>query len=190
MTQLALRAKLDHARSYWRAVLAAEGGLWTLAAVLTAFVLCFHVDRMLVLSKEARLGVWALLGILFSGFLIFLVLRPLLQPRPEEEIAVMVEREYPDLRERLLSAVEFSHLSDEQRRGVSAALLDDVQAEAERHAGGLNFLRAFKPLGVLRASTGFALALLLLGLHLVFAGPAFARFFDRMRMSDAPVWRD
>src|SRR4051794_16729315 len=188
MTQLALRAKLDHARSYWRAVLAAEGGLWTLAAVLTAFVLCFHVDRMLVLSKEARVGVWAALGILFSGFLIYLVLRPLLQPRPEEEIAVMVEREYPDLRERLLSAVEFAHLPEEHRRGVSASLLEDVQAEAERQAGGLNFQRAFKPTGMLRAGTGFGLAILFLGLHLLFAGPAFGRFVERMGMSDKPVW--
>ncbi|HTE19083.1 MAG TPA: DUF4175 family protein, partial [Armatimonadota bacterium] len=181
---------MDRARSYWRALLAGEGGLWSFAALLTAFLFCFHVDRWLVLSMEARIGAWAVLGVIFSVCTILLVLRPLLQPLPAEQVAVVVERRYPQLRERLLAAVEFANARPEQIRGVSQALLEDLKAEAEREAGPLNFLKAFKLRGLARSGLTLGLAVLLLGFHLLLAGPAFARFLSRMAGSNLPVWRD
>ena len=73
MAQMALQSlqsKVDRARSYWRALMASEGSLWTMAAVVLVFVLFFHVDRLLVLSVEARVGVWAILGLLFTCLMI------------------------------------------------------------------------------------------------------------------------
>ncbi|MFN3648840.1 MAG: DUF4175 family protein [Armatimonadota bacterium] len=190
MTQMALNARLDRARSYWRALLAAEGTLWTTAVLLAAFLVCFHLDRWLVFPMRVRLAVWAVLGVLFSGLFLFLILRPLLQRRSPEEIAVLVERKYPQLRERLLSAVEFRGLTPEQRQGMSAALLHDLEREAEQEAGGLNFQAAFARTGLMRSATGLGVVLLALLLHVVAAGPAFSAFLQRMALMNTPVWRD
>jgi len=190
MVQMALSTKLSRARSYWKTLLAAEGALWTAAALLGVFLLCFHADRWLVLPVETRVRVWLGMGVLLVALLAALVLRPLLKPRSEEELAILVERRYPQLRERLLSAVEFSRAPAEQLRGVSTTLLDDLRQEAERETASLRFERAFRPLGVMRSGVGLGGMLLLLALHLVFAGPAFAAFLSRMALNNTPVWRD
>lgn len=190
MVQMALRAKVDRARSYWRTLLAAEGGFWTLAVLLAAFVLCFHVDRLLALSIEGRIGAWSVLGVLFSAGVIFLILRPVLKPITSDLVATMVERHFPHLRERLLSAIEFSEADPNHLRGVSPTLLSDLRTEAEREAGGLDFQKAFQLKPLARAALTLAFAALLLGLHAAFAPQAFGRFIERMALMHKPVWRD
>jgi hypothetical protein len=190
MAQMALHAKVDRARSYWRALLAAEGGLWTLGALLAGFLLCFYVDRQLALSVEARIGAWALLGTLFSVLFLLLVVRPVLRRLPAEEVAATVERRYPQLRERLLAAVEFGGAAPAATLGVSQTLIGDVQAEAERETAGLDFRSAFDLRRVSRSVGGFALAIVLLGLQFALAPQAFGRFLERMALMHKPVWRD
>lgn len=190
MVQMALRAKVDRARSYWRALLAAEGGFWTLGALLAAFLLCFHLDRVLALSIQGRIIAWALLGVLFSAGVIWLVLRPVLKPLSPEQVATMVERQYPHLRERLLSAIEFSGAEPSKLQGVSPTLLRDLQQEAEREAGPLDFRRAFGLRGMGRAGLVLSIVGVLLALHVLFAPNAFGRFLERMALMHKPVWRD
>jgi hypothetical protein len=190
MSEMALTAKVNRARSYWRALLAAEGTLWTIAGLLAMFLVLFHIDRWLVLTLEARAAAWAVLGVALTAALIWLVLKPVLQPRSPEEVAVMVERRFPQLEERLLSAVEFANLPEAHRRGMSRALVEDLQKEAEHEASGIQFERAFRLNGVGRSGTAFGLTVFLLGLHLIFAGPAFAAFLSRMALNNTPVWRD
>lgn len=190
MVQMALRAKVDRARSYWRGLLAMEGGFWTLAALLGAFLLCFHVDRALALSIEARIGAWSVLGVLFSAGVIFLVVRPLLKPLSSETVATMVERRFPQLRERLLSAVEFSEADPKYRQGISPVLLDDLLRDAEREAGPLNFKSAFDMRRLGKATVILAFVGALLGMHAAFAPNAFGRFLERMALMHKPVWRD
>src|SRR5437899_2566772 len=55
MVELALRTKLTRARRYWAVLDALEGAGWVLFALATAALLCFYLDRALVLSPEARL---------------------------------------------------------------------------------------------------------------------------------------
>lgn len=190
MVQMALRAKVDRARSYWRTLHATEGGFWTFAALLGAFVLCFHVDRALALSIEARIAAWSALGLLFSAGVIFLVVRPLLKPLSAETVATMVERRYPQLRERLLSAVEFAESDPKYRQGISPTLLDDLIREAEREAGSLDFKSAFDLRRLGKATLALAMVGLLLVLHVLFAPNAFGRFLERMALMHKPVWRD
>ena len=57
--QAALNSRLDSARNYWRSLLAGEGALWTTAALVTAFLVCFHLDRWLVFPLQARIAAWA-----------------------------------------------------------------------------------------------------------------------------------
>ncbi len=190
MVSTTLQAKLDRARGYWRALLAVEGWLWTVAAVLVAFLCCFHADRWLVLSLQGRVTAWCVLAALGLAGTLYLVLRPLIAPRPAEDVAVMVERRFPQLRERLLSAVEFARLPRERLEGVSSTLLGDLQADAEREAAVLNFQAAFDTRGIGRAATSLAVVLLVLGIHVLLAGPAFGAFLSRMALQNTPVWRD
>ena len=66
MVEMALTAKVNRARSYWRALLAAEGTLWTIAGLL-AIVTGLIVAGVLVgsdASAELAAGLrlpWALL---------------------------------------------------------------------------------------------------------------------------------
>ncbi len=187
MAQMALRTKIEHAREYWRALILGEGLLWTTGAVVFLFTLGFYVDRTSPLSVEARLGYWTLLGVAFLALLIALALRPYLSRHSAETVATRVERRYPHLRERLLSAVEFSSSSVE---GFSPALLEDIQKDAQSVAGGLDFRAAFARDGLRRSATAFAMVAGFVVLHLLFAGPAFGRYVERMGLSNKPVFRD
>src|SRR3569833_214633 len=190
MAQMALRTKVDRARSYWRGLLAAEGALWTAGLLLLLFLLVFHVDRWFVLSVEARVGAWTLLGALFSAGMILRVIRPLLKPISEERIATMVERRFPELRERLLTAVEFSKEPEERLAGGSSTLLSDLHTDAERHTSALDFRAAFQRRNLYRSGMVLGGSLLLVLFHLVFLGPAFGAFLSRMALNNTPVWRD
>src|SRR5436190_1221887 len=110
MAQLALDRKLLGVRDHWRALLLAEGCLWAGAAFAAAFLACFHLDRLFVLSVEARMAAWAVLLLLSALTAGLAGLLPAMRSRSPRWLASAVERRYPHLRERLLAAVELAGL--------------------------------------------------------------------------------
>jgi len=190
MTQLVLQSKLNGARWFWRAVLIGEGLLVVATALTAIFLACFYADCYFVLSREARGHAWQLLEAVGGLLSLAFALPALLRPRSATEIAALVEQRFPQLGERLLSAVEFAQHRSERTDGVSPAMIERLQQDAERAAASLDFRRAIRSPGMPRAATAFVLALLLLALHVWLAGPAFATFLARMSGSDVPVWRD
>src|SRR5207245_797868 len=115
---------------------------WSLALLFASGLLCFHMDRLLVLSPQARVlwGVGTLgLTVVAAAGRAWLSFRR--QP-DDRSVALRMERRHPDLGERLLSAVELDRLPEEERQRFSQGLLAAVQAEAQRAASGLDFRRA------------------------------------------------
>ena len=192
MVQIALRTKLDRARSYWRALAAVEGLGWTAGIMVIAALLCFYVDHNLILTAKQRVGAWALGGVLLAAAMFFLVIRAFQRPRSDEQIATLVEKRYPQLGERLLSTVEFSHTTNPAERGLSAAMIEALGNETANATQNLDFRTAFAKEGIKRSVTGFGVTLLVFGIHLAVMPNAMGAFFQRMLhpFADIPVWRD
>ena len=77
-TGITLRRKLGAVRLWWRATRILSGLTWALSAVILLALICYHSDRLLVLSSHAR-EMWRT-GIEVSALLllVLVLLRPLL----------------------------------------------------------------------------------------------------------------
>src|SRR5262249_48752072 len=117
MVDLALRHKLERARAHWVSLVGVEGIAWTVAFLAVAALVCFHLDWNLALTAYQRIACWAAGGGLLAACLLWLVALPCLRPRSDETVAARVEQRYPNLGERLLSAVELGRIADPAARG-------------------------------------------------------------------------
>ena len=82
MVDLALRHKIERARTHWLSLVGVEGVAWTAAALGIAALLCFHIDWNWALTAHQRIGCWAMGGALLAACLALLVALPCLRPRP------------------------------------------------------------------------------------------------------------
>ena len=186
-----IRRKLAAARQWWRTTRVLSGLGWTVAAIVVLSLICYHADSRLVLSASAREG-WRL-GIAAAGgiLLCIAVLRSLLRPLPDAVVAAHVEQKYPDLRERLLTAVDLSpslaaaggSLSSGFSRSMTSALLEETQ----KAAAPLNFRRAVNLAPLRRAGLAAMAMLLLLAVEAGMAPDAFANWLHRMRDPRADI---
>jgi hypothetical protein len=117
-------------------------GLARVALVLAAFVVgTLVLDVLLDLPTAFRLVLLAG-GVAALGWAaVRLLVRPLARVADDDAVALRVEREFPDLRDELISAVQLSRLRPEQRAYQSTALVREVIAGAATRAGGLDFAR-------------------------------------------------
>jgi len=190
MTQIALQSRLERTRIFWRFMLTLEGLLRIGAVCLLLFVACFYLDRQLVLSLEARVHAWQVLAAVAVIGLGWWVLRPVLRRRSVAEMAALVERRFPQLGERLLSAVEFAQAAPGRLTGTSPAMGERLREDAEDASSRLDFRRAIRPDGLLRARLLVAVSALVLALHIWLGGPAFGAYLSRMPLINTPVLHD
>lgn len=192
MVDLALRTKLGRARRYWALLDAVAGAGWLLVVLLLAALLCFHLDRLLVLSPAARVAWLAFCGVLVVGGGAWWIGLPLLRRRTDESVAVRVERRYPDLGERLLSTVELAEETEARRAGISTSMIGALASETTRLAAPLRFESAFGLNGVALAGGLAALMTGLVLLHQMLLPDAMRAWW--LRMTDpyggVPVYRD
>jgi hypothetical protein len=192
MVDIALGTKLRRARRYWALLDAVAGAGWLLAACLAAAVLCFHVDRILVLSPAVREGLNAtalVLALVGAGLLIAL---PLARRRTDEAVATRVERRFPDLGERLLSTVELAHAPEAHRTGISAGMVRALATETAKLAAPLRFETAFGA-GAPAIGVGFAALMTAIALlHVQIMPEAMRAWWLRMTnpYGGVPVYRN
>src|SRR5436305_15212524 len=98
MVDLALRHKIERARTHWLSLVGVEGVAWTAAALGIAALLCFHVDWNWALTAHQRIGCWAIGGGLTAGRLAVRPSRPCPPPRPNGARAARVDPPGPHLR--------------------------------------------------------------------------------------------
>lgn len=192
MVDFILRTKLRRARRYWAVLDTLAGAGWLLAGLLLAALLCFHLDRLLVLSPAVRVGWLVALGMLLAGGGLALLLIALLRRRPDPVVAARVERRYPELEERLLSTVELAAAPEAHRAGISPGMIGALALETSRVAAPLRFEAAFGLNGLAMAGGALAFALALLVLHQTLLPEAFAAWWQRMARPYAgiPVHRN
>ncbi|HZP84069.1 MAG TPA: DUF4175 family protein [Chthonomonadaceae bacterium] len=185
-----LQQKLAATRRWWRATRLLGGLAWMVCVVVALGLVCFHLDRALVLSAGARQA-WRIgIGLAGLGTLLLVLLRFVLRPLPDKTVAVAVERRYPLLRERLLTLIDLAPAlaaSGAHAASFSVPMVSSLAAETERDAADLDFRRAvsLRPLRVAALTALFTL--ILLALHLALAPEAFAVWLRRMASPYADI---
>lgn len=125
-----------------------HGSAWVLSALAASAALYFLADRLLHLPQAVRLLVSAGLGVYLAVGLQRRVLYPLRKAIALRDMAIAYERRFPELRERLVSALEFQDLlrrDDPGLRNQSRAMLEAVLHEAQDAAVQLPHERLLDP---------------------------------------------
>jgi len=156
-----IRARLDSLRRRIAAALALEGGARVAGILLLAVALSFLLDRVFHLEVAARavilLAALAALGWVSWRF----VVRRLRRLPGEDPLAIAVEARYPDLSDRLISALQLARETDPERYGMSPQLIADAVHGVVEPVKHLDFGRI---LATGRVARRTALGLVALGL--------------------------
>ncbi|MCA9068247.1 MAG: hypothetical protein KDA84_04955, partial [Planctomycetaceae bacterium] len=122
------------------ALLRGLGRLIFVGAVLCGLGLL--ADWLWILPQSVRWG-WLAVTVTALGFTLWAaVLRPVFRKFTMAELAAIVETEYPELGERLTSAVEFSNPNTPEEHKGSALMREYLEAETLSSTHHLNFSRS------------------------------------------------
>jgi hypothetical protein len=156
-----IRARLDALRRRIAAALALEGGARVAGVLLAAVAASFLLDRVFRLEVAAR-AVILLAGLLAIGFVLWrFLLRRLGRLPGEDPLAIAVEARYPELSDRLISALQLARVADPERYGMSPQLIEDAVHSVAEPVKSLDFGRI---LATGRVARRAALGLLALGI--------------------------
>lgn len=122
---------------------AVDGMAWVSAAVLLAVLITLAIDSSFWLAQDMRAVQLLSLLIVIGAIAWYFMLRPLRVPLEASQLAMLVERRFPELRSRLVSAVEFATVpvsTDAAPR--SPVMMDLIVRQATRQAADLPFRQA------------------------------------------------
>lgn len=181
-----LYAKLWRLRQALRFRLAGEGLAWVLVVLVAGVFGTLAVDYTLRLDERVlRLIV---LGLAVAGVCAVIwsqLLRPLYVAMTPEALALLVERAYPQLEDRLAGAVGFAA---GRTAGVSAALVARMGDEARHAAAAMNFNRVVERRRLHRVALIALASVMLLGGFTVWKSGIMRRWFQRnVLLADAAV---
>lgn len=167
-----LQRQLARLRSRYLLFGVGKALLWVAALVLLFFVL----DRWLRLPTPIRLlHTLATVGV-GAYALVHFVRYPLSRRFSEVDLAQWLEHTYPDLHQRLVSAVQLHGVPDAGLRNQSRAMIDALWRETAERAGTLRLDSLFDNRALRRVLAG-ALALLLVLVSGAMLAPQSARVF-------------
>src|SRR5579862_3116600 len=190
-----LRQKLAATRRWWRTTRLLNGLAWAVSIVVLMGLICYHWDAHWTLNTRGR-ELWRLVIVgAGGGALLLMGLRALLVRLPDMRLAADVERRYPVLRERLLTALDLVPALSVAGGAplppnvstFSPALTGAVVEEARRLSDDLDFRRAVSLRPLRRSLLTLVLTLVLLALHVALAGPAFANWMRRITDPQADI---
>ena len=129
--------RLSSLRVALRGNLVGRGLALVIIAAVTAVFFSFVVDRQLDMSLSQRVLIMTIV-LAAVGYVAWrFVLRPLRVPMNSTELALVLEKHYPELNDRLISTLEFSG-ADVAEVGASEALVRKVAEQANALADGLD----------------------------------------------------
>ncbi|MFW6133926.1 MAG: hypothetical protein ACOC8F_08525, partial [Planctomycetota bacterium] len=172
-----LRGKLRALRVALRLRLAAEGACWLLLALIAAVFATLAIDYTLRLDERILrmiVAAVALGGV--SGVAWLQLLRPLGVEMPPRDLSLLVERRYPQLEDRLASAVAFARGAGADTSGGMLARMFD---EARRLACPLDFNGVIERRRARRVGLLALAGTMLLAGFTVWQAPVMRRWFQR-----------
>lgn len=152
-----IRRKLGKLRNHIRWMFVAHGMATVLMVLALLLIWHYLTDTFLELPLELRAGALVGMGVVLLVVLLRRVVYPLTRRPSDHELALLVEKEYPLLKDRLITALQF--YEDRQRyQGFSSnELADSVIAEGFDVASRLRFKEVVQS-GRLVLATGLAVA--------------------------------
>ena len=177
--------KLRRLRAALRARLAAEALAWmTLALVALVFV-TLAFDYLLRMDRPQR-GIVMAVALAAVGWVAWRrLIAPLLAPMRWEDLALLVERRYVQLDDRLISAIQFARPG--AAAGASGAMVARVVREANEIALSLQFGRIVERRELLRAVAAAGCAAALLAGFCLWQGELMGLWFARnVAFAEAP----
>jgi hypothetical protein len=152
---------------------------------LAVFAIClFVIDYTIILPLQLR--ILAEIGaLMFVGYVTYhRLVRPLSLSISDDDLALLVEREYPHLKNRLISAIQLGRSRDVNPAFNSPELIDKLVGETTQEAQGLEFSRILTPRFAVRPLiAGVLMSLLIAGG--AFADPTLAGIFVKRLFSEA-----
>lgn len=165
MSTTVIEQKLAQLRSHIRLTFLSWGvakvTIW--AALLTLWL--YYSDRVLQLPGGVRL---AFLGIAIVAVIIVAlrsIVFPLSRTLSDEDLALLVEREYPLLNDRLISALQILKTQERYKDTASGEMIKVLVGEAFDLAGRLKFEQAVRTKRLMTVLGGSMLAMLLVFGH-------------------------
>jgi hypothetical protein len=183
-TDPTLERTLARLRGGLRALLGLRGAALVVATAAAVLAAAYVLDRALHLPGPIRLFHLALC----VGAVGFVAVRslalPLARPLPDDRAALLVERVFPELRERLVSAVQLSQRPSPGESDALVARLGEEARAAVRHLPVREVLAPRRPL----ALAGAALALAASVAFLFGRDPEAARVFAQRFLGANVDW--
>ncbi len=165
--------------------------LVTTVAAFVTFLLDWSVYHFL--SEELPRGARLVLLTAAGGALLWSAARHLLYPlrRPitDDDLALCIERRFPALQDRLISAVQLARVAEDPswRTFNSPALVENLITEAREETRRINFRGILSPRGVRRTAL-LSVAAAALGATLVAAHPLEASIWIQRLLGGSAKW--
>ncbi|NUQ36085.1 MAG: hypothetical protein HUU29_14220, partial [Planctomycetaceae bacterium] len=134
-----IRRKLAGLRSSLRWMFVAHGMARVLLALALLLLWHYGTDVLLHLSLPLRAGALLIMAGVVGFILVRKIAYPLSRRISEEELALLVENEYPLLNDRLITALQLYRDRDRYRDVASQAMVDSVILEGFEVANRLRF---------------------------------------------------
>ncbi len=125
-----VRKRLANLRAQVATALMVDGAARVAGAVVGCVALSFLLDRVFKLEVVARVVI-LLAAVGAVGYVVWRYLTSRLKNVPgEDPLAIAVEARCPELKDRLISAIQLSRETDPERYGMSPQLIGEVVTDA------------------------------------------------------------
>jgi len=157
-----IQSRLSALRGKVTTALIVDGAARVAGVLFGVIALSFTMDRIFKLETGARAII--LIGILAAlGYAVWRFVAHRLAAVPgEDPLAIAVERHFPELGDRLISALQLSRESEPERYGMSPQLVQDAIAEAIEPASKVRFSEILASGRIARNAALGAIALLVI----------------------------
>jgi hypothetical protein len=114
--------------------------LLTVAAGL--IILGWLFNQVFWLSTDFRTAFVVFAGVWLAGVLITKIISRLIRRPSSEDVALLVERQYPDLKNHLIASLQLEKNLRDNREGFSTELIEAVIDRSRQMSDGIDFGRA------------------------------------------------
>lgn len=183
----AIAIGIGRARSRAKLALSIRNAAVGIAVSALSMLIAYRLDRAVALDPRGRAASLIALALIVLATIVFALIVPRFRSFPDRTVAGWIERRFPELRERLISAVE---LFDDPPPGVSRSLTSAVASDAAAVAAQLDTHRAVTMSGTRRPIVAATLASAILLVQILVSPAAFTTWLRRIAnpAADIPVW--